>query len=131
MMKPRYCFLMDEKEFPLEINSTTIIQFPKQITDDLLINGNYKLSTNVPDEILTSFLNYLDDKTQIPQINTDNIIYYMTLNEELKIMSDLLSKQEYTDISKLSAVKNVALNENDDKSIYEKYIYEKLFKRNV
>ena len=68
---------------------------------------------------------YKMKETDIKELEIE-ILEEIIRNEELKIMSDLLSKQEYTDISKLSAVKNVALNENDDKSIYEKYISQNL-----
>lgn len=77
--------------------------------------------------MVLTFIDFLYEKTDYPQITDDNYYQYLLLSNEFNnILSGYLTRPEFDEIRIKSNLKNAISKENIDKSLCEEYIAQHL-----
>lgn len=117
-------FIMNSSPYTLPLSRAIIQKIPDDKDDvynQLISNHPYQVQSSVPNEIFQSFLNYWKTGT-IPQINSSNILYYNSLNDEFGILENQLSLPEYQSLFDLGYLINMDQNKNMNKASVERRI---------
>lgn len=120
-----FFFILNNEKIPIPKDIKVIKRFPDDISNILIQYHEYQIQAKVQIEILQGFLDYLFNG-KIPILTVNNIYQYNLLNEELKILNDILNQQENIYLFKISVIRNVSIDENSDKSNSERFISQNL-----
>lgn len=123
MTNTEYSIFLKSKEYKIPKKKQIIIMASDRVADNLLLNDNYIVKSNVSHEVFESFLDYWKDKNKIPNITPINYKEYKDLSQEFEIMSDLISSQRNNTLLNISILLNSV---NTDTSDIEKIISQQL-----
>ena len=116
-------FAKDGREFPVNIKIRQLATLPQEIPDVFDEQSTYQIKSNVKIENIPLFIDYLINKSPLPDLNMDNIVDFYNLSKEFGII-ELTQKidNEYSELLPLSFLKAVTTSEIGDISDSEKYI---------
>ena len=126
-MSSDYAFLLNNKEYKVQFSLELFNKLGDAISEELVNKKKYFVQSKVSNESFQAFFDFLNEKSQYPEINMDNYYDYFQLSEEFnKNLSDYLSRQEFDSIKNISILKNASSSESADNSFTVKYIAEHL-----
>lgn len=95
-------FILKDEEVNLSISLDQMLMFPKKIQEYLFATGEYTLDLNVDKVNLESFIYYMFNKNQKPNITFQNAYDFKLLAKEFQIELDFFSDPQNEDIINLS-----------------------------
>lgn len=128
-MNREITFIVGLDRIKINLNGRQASHFNDEYRDILFANNEIYIRSNVQTFVLQNFLDHFIKSKQIPDDSLYNIDYmdqYYFLSEEFGINGDLISNDKYQELLPFSIIKNFTLNDNVNKSDYEKFISYKI-----
>lgn len=124
-MSKNYTFYLKNEKFEVLMDLEHLMFLIKGIRDELHINGQYIVKSNVSPKTFQIFLDYITDRNKMPEIHVYNIYDLHLLSEEFKAMTIYLSNPEFLEMLHVSILKQ-SIAGIKDVEYCEKYIAQNL-----
>ena len=126
-MSKNFIFVLNNQD---EIETPFSVKLLGKLGDEIsqkIFSGKYYVQSQVSRESFQTFLDYLYDKKENPELTVDNYYEFQVLSEEFNgNLREYLSKEEFENIKSLSILKHSTTEDKGDVSSCEEYIATKL-----
>ncbi|KAK8835970.1 hypothetical protein M9Y10_040167 [Tritrichomonas musculus] len=126
-MSKDFIFVFNSQD---EIKTPFSVKLLGKLGDEIgqkIFSGKYYVQSEVSRESFQTFLDYLYDKKENPELTVDNYYEFQVLSEEFNgNLREYLSKKEFENIKSLSILKHSTTEVKGDVSSCEEYIAKNL-----
>ena len=119
----QFTLILQNEEYKIPKKKKIICSVADEIADQLLENNKYIVRSNVRNETFQSFIKYLENENEIPDIQISNFHEYEALSHEFEMMAELVEAAKESPLFKLEFLIN---NSCSDKSSIESDISKQL-----
>ena len=86
MNKTEYLLYLKNKKYMIPKKKQIICVVSERVANDLLINNQYFVFSDVSEEVFISFLEYWKDQSKTPNITPENLQEFEKISQEFEMM---------------------------------------------
>ena len=106
MNKTKYLLYLKNKKYMIPKKKQIICVVSERVANDLLINNQYFVFSDVSEEVFISFLEYWKDQSKTPDITPENLQEYEKISQEFEMMKDIISAQKEDHLFNIKILQN-------------------------